>query len=147
MRFRVVENPWNLFSIGSRGLAITHGAADTLKAIFSFGLVAVVAMPTRAALPQIGVCPSGYHESGGYCALDAPGIGVDDCMLFLWATAPMLPDALRAMAAWGIPLCRTCLGSKTGSGRVIGLRTPMSSCLLERAATFPRRLWASNGDR
>jgi N6-adenosine-specific RNA methylase IME4 len=25
----------------------------------------------------------------------------DDCVLFLWATAPMAPDALRVMAAWG----------------------------------------------
>jgi N6-adenosine-specific RNA methylase IME4 len=25
----------------------------------------------------------------------------DDCVLFLWATAPMLPDALEAMRAWG----------------------------------------------
>jgi hypothetical protein len=28
-------------------------------------------------------------------------IAADDCVLFLWATAPMLPDALRVMAAWG----------------------------------------------
>lgn len=25
----------------------------------------------------------------------------DDCVLFLWATSPMLPDALRVMEAWG----------------------------------------------
>lgn len=25
----------------------------------------------------------------------------DDCILFLWATSPMLPDALRVMEAWG----------------------------------------------
>lgn len=29
------------------------------------------------------------------------GIAADDCVLFLWATAPMLPDALAVMAAWG----------------------------------------------
>lgn len=28
-------------------------------------------------------------------------MAADDCALFLWATAPMLPDALRVMAAWG----------------------------------------------
>lgn len=28
-------------------------------------------------------------------------IAADDCVLFLWATVPMLPDALRVMAAWG----------------------------------------------
>lgn len=28
-------------------------------------------------------------------------IAADDCALFLWATVPMLPDALAVMAAWG----------------------------------------------
>lgn len=28
-------------------------------------------------------------------------IAANDCVLFLWATAPMLPDALRVMQAWG----------------------------------------------
>ena len=28
-------------------------------------------------------------------------IAADDCVLFLWATVPMLPDALRVMTAWG----------------------------------------------
>ena len=33
--------------------------------------------------------------------LDVASIAADDCALFLWATVPMLPDALRVMAAWG----------------------------------------------
>ncbi len=32
---------------------------------------------------------------------DVISIAADDCILFLWATAPMLPDALAVMAAWG----------------------------------------------
>lgn len=28
-------------------------------------------------------------------------IAADDCVLFIWATVPMLPDALRVMSAWG----------------------------------------------
>lgn len=28
-------------------------------------------------------------------------IAADDCVLFLWATAPMLPQAIEVMAAWG----------------------------------------------
>lgn len=32
---------------------------------------------------------------------DVPSIAADDCVLFLWATAPMLPQALAVMAAWG----------------------------------------------
>jgi N6-adenosine-specific RNA methylase IME4 len=35
------------------------------------------------------------------CARPVQDIAADDCILFLWATAPMLPDALRVMAAWG----------------------------------------------
>ena len=32
---------------------------------------------------------------------DVPSIAADDCVLFLWATVPMLPEALEVMAAWG----------------------------------------------
>jgi len=35
------------------------------------------------------------------CQRDVKSIAADDCVLFLWATAPMLPDALKVMAAWG----------------------------------------------
>jgi N6-adenosine-specific RNA methylase IME4 len=34
-------------------------------------------------------------------ARDVPSIAADDCVLFLWATIPMLPHALTVMAAWG----------------------------------------------
>lgn len=34
-------------------------------------------------------------------ARDVPSIAADDCVLFLWATAPMLPQAVLVMAAWG----------------------------------------------
>ena len=34
-------------------------------------------------------------------ARDVGSIAASDCVLFLWATAPMLPDALRVMDAWG----------------------------------------------
>ena len=32
---------------------------------------------------------------------DVPSIAADDSVLFLWATPPMLPQALEVMAAWG----------------------------------------------
>lgn len=35
------------------------------------------------------------------CNLDVPSVSADDCVLFLWATVPMLPDALAVMAEWG----------------------------------------------
>jgi N6-adenosine-specific RNA methylase IME4 len=34
-------------------------------------------------------------------ARDVPSIAADDCVLFLWATVPMLPAALEVMKAWG----------------------------------------------
>ncbi len=34
-------------------------------------------------------------------ARDVGSIAADDCVLFLWATVPMLRDALRVMEAWG----------------------------------------------
>lgn len=32
--------------------------------------------------------------------LDVASVCADDCALFLWATAPMLPQALHVMGAW-----------------------------------------------
>ncbi|ARR53470.1 DNA methyltransferase [Rhizorhabdus wittichii DC-6] len=34
-------------------------------------------------------------------ALPVSHLAAQDCALFMWATAPMLPDAVRLMAAWG----------------------------------------------
>jgi N6-adenosine-specific RNA methylase IME4 len=34
-------------------------------------------------------------------AVDVASIAARDAVLFLWATAPMLPQALDVMAAWG----------------------------------------------
>ena len=34
-------------------------------------------------------------------ALDVPSIAADAAALFLWATGPMLPEAVEVMAAWG----------------------------------------------
>jgi len=36
---------------------------------------------------------------------DVPSIAADDCVLFLWATVPMLPHALTVMGAWGFDYC------------------------------------------
>jgi N6-adenosine-specific RNA methylase IME4 len=35
------------------------------------------------------------------CKRDVSSIAAKDCVLFLWATVPMLPDALKVMEAWG----------------------------------------------
>ena len=43
------------------------------------------------------------HSSwlGEMKARDLPSIAADDCVLFHWATVPLLPQALEVMAAWG----------------------------------------------
>lgn len=40
-------------------------------------------------------------ETDKICERPVADIAADDCVLFLWATVPMLPDAMRVMTAWG----------------------------------------------
>ena len=35
------------------------------------------------------------------CALPVETLAAKDCLLFLWATFPMLPEALQLIRAWG----------------------------------------------
>jgi N6-adenosine-specific RNA methylase IME4 len=39
--------------------------------------------------------------TGIIAARDVPSIAAPDSVLFLWATVPMLPDALHVMESWG----------------------------------------------
>lgn len=41
------------------------------------------------------------------CELPIKEIADDNCMLFLWATSPLLPDAFKVMEAWGFKY-KTC---------------------------------------
>ena len=36
------------------------------------------------------------------CALPVETLAAKDCLMFLWATFPMLPEALRLIQAWGV---------------------------------------------
>jgi N6-adenosine-specific RNA methylase IME4 len=47
---------------------------------------------------------------------DVASIAADDCVLFLWATAPMLPHALTVMAAWGFDYKSHCIWDKAIAG-------------------------------
>jgi N6-adenosine-specific RNA methylase IME4 len=55
-------------------------------------------------------------------ARDVPSVAADDCTLFLWATAPMLPQALKVMAAWGFDYKTHLIWHKlrSGAGRGTG---------------------------
>jgi N6-adenosine-specific RNA methylase IME4 len=47
---------------------------------------------------------------------DVASIAADDCALFLWGTAPMLPQALAVMAAWGFDYKSHCIWDKQIAG-------------------------------
>lgn len=47
---------------------------------------------------------------------DVPSIAADDCVLFLWATAPMLPHALAVMGTWGFDYRSHCVWHKDRVG-------------------------------
>ncbi|MFC5423025.1 MT-A70 family methyltransferase [Bosea eneae] len=47
-------------------------------------------------------------------------IAAPDCTLFLWATAPMLRQALEVMAAWGFAYKTHCIWAKRRKGRARG---------------------------
>ncbi|WP_244561737.1 MT-A70 family methyltransferase [Mesorhizobium australicum] len=53
-------------------------------------------------------------------ARDVASIAADDCALFLWATAPMLPDALYVMDMWGFAYVTHCVWIKVRAGEARG---------------------------
>ncbi|MGX1418328.1 MT-A70 family methyltransferase [Bradyrhizobium elkanii] len=50
------------------------------------------------------------------CNRPVSDIAADDCVLFLWATVPMLPDALRVMDAWDFQYKSHCVWAKDRIG-------------------------------
>jgi len=50
------------------------------------------------------------------CARDVASIEADDCVLFLWSTQPMLPQALAVMSAWGFEYKSRCVWAKDRLG-------------------------------
>lgn len=55
------------------------------------------------------------------CQRDVQSIAHDDCVLFLWGTVPMLPDALRVMEAWGFTYRSHCMWRKQYPGEQQGM--------------------------
>jgi N6-adenosine-specific RNA methylase IME4 len=47
---------------------------------------------------------------------DVPSIAADDCVLFLWATAPTLPEAFELVKAWGFTYRTHCMWAKDKIG-------------------------------
>jgi N6-adenosine-specific RNA methylase IME4 len=61
-----------------------------------FGFAGNVGVDTGGAISQYETL-----SVDDICSLRVADICADDALLFLWATSPLLPDALRVMSAWG----------------------------------------------
>lgn len=62
---------------------------------------------TRKNKPAYGGITYPTMKTDELCSLPVGGIAAKDCTLFLWATMPMLPEALKVMKAWGFKY-KTC---------------------------------------
>ena len=62
---------------------------------------------TRKHEPGYGGITYQTLKTDDLCELPVKNIAEKDSILFLWATMPMLPDALKVMKAWGFKY-RTC---------------------------------------
>jgi N6-adenosine-specific RNA methylase IME4 len=69
------------------------------------------------------------------CALQVPAS--DDCVLFLWATAPMLPQALDVMKAWGFAYKSQCIWAKDRAGTGYWFRNAHELLLVGTRGNIP----------
>jgi hypothetical protein len=68
---------------------------------------------------------------------DVPSIAADDCVLFLWATVPMLPQALEVMAAWGFQYTSSFVWVKDKAGTGYWNRNQHELLLVGRRGDIP----------
>ncbi len=68
-------------------------------------------------------------------AINVPA--ADDCVLFLWATAPMLPDALRVMEAWGFTYKTNLVWAKDRIGTGYWARSKHELLLIGTKGSIP----------
>lgn len=61
----------------------------------------------------------------------------DDCVLFLWATAPMLPEALAVMAVWGFTYKSHCVWTKDRVGTGYWFRNQHELLLVGTKGNIP----------
>jgi N6-adenosine-specific RNA methylase IME4 len=71
------------------------------------------------------------------CARPVGDIAADDCVLFLWATVPMLPDALKVMAAWGFTYKSHCIWAKDKVGTGYWFRNSHELLLVGTKGNIP----------
>lgn len=71
------------------------------------------------------------------CARPVKDIAADDCVLFLWATVPMLPDALKVMEAWGFTYKSHCIWAKDRVGTGYWFRNAHEILLVGTRGNIP----------
>lgn len=71
------------------------------------------------------------------CARPVGDIAADDCALFLWATVPMLPDALKVMTAWGFTYKSHCIWTKDKVGTGYWFRNSHELLLVGTKGSVP----------
>ena len=71
------------------------------------------------------------------CARPVADIAADDCVLFLWATVPMLPDALRVLSAWGFEYKSHCIWAKDRIGTGYWFRNQHEILLVGTRGSVP----------
>lgn len=71
------------------------------------------------------------------CARPVAGIAADDCVLFLWATVPMLPDALTVMRAWLFDYKSHCIWAKDRIGTGYWFRNQHELLLVGTKGNIP----------
>jgi N6-adenosine-specific RNA methylase IME4 len=71
------------------------------------------------------------------CQRPIKDIAADDCVLFLWATVPMLPDALQVMAAWGFTYKSHCCWTKERVGTGYWFRNAHELLLVGTRGNIP----------
>lgn len=69
--------------------------------------------------------------------LDVPGASAKDCVLFLWATAPMLLEALALMRAWGFNYKSHCVWVKDKIGTGYWFRNQHELLLVGTKGNIP----------
>lgn len=71
------------------------------------------------------------------CNRPVADIAADDCVLFLWATVPMLPDALRVMEAWDFQYKSHCVWAKDRIGTGYWFRNQHEILLVGTRGSVP----------
>ena len=78
------------------------------------------------------------------CALPVADLAAPDSVLFLWATFPQLPEALRLIKAWAFNISPWL---SSGSNKTASLRAGFTAWAFGRGATLKFACWQPGGTR